>query len=145
MLCCTVAVRAYDGKGKGIVDVDNKVTSNYYDLEKASPVPLFYKTFGFGSEDNPITLTASQGLPEVFGDNTQSVTFAFPADDYNGKIVITSNLTEIDATSANDIFSCGNSLTVKISDVPKSEYRIPCTHEGSKINLFFTIEPIYKQ
>ncbi len=141
-----IKVRAYDKNNKGVPDIDNKVTAAQYIMEQ-NPFPGMpvVTTFGFGTNDNPKTLHESQAMTDVFGSNKPKITFAFPNDDYNGKMVITSYVTEWDSGSANDIFGCGGSFTVKISDAPQGEYKIRCTHEGSIINLFFTIEPIYQQ
>jgi len=144
-----IKVRAYDKNNKGIADIDNKVTANTYVMDDA-PTGLVYTTFSFGSEANPKTLKQSamndDGMAgNVFGDNKPTITFAFPNDDYNGKIVITSFLTEYDSNSGNDKFDCGQKFTVKISDAPQGFYKIKCTHEGSIINLTFRIEPIYQQ
>lgn len=143
-----VRVRAYDKNNKGIEDIDNKVTTTLYALDDA-PTGVAYTTFSFGSNENPKTLKQTDmgdnGMASnVFGDNKPSITFAFPNDDYNGKIVITSFVTEYDSNSANDKFDCGQKFTVKISDAPQGFYKIKCTHEGSIINLTFKIEPIYQ-
>jgi thiol-activated cytolysin len=143
-----IKVRAYDKNNKGIADIDNKVTPTMYALDDA-PTGVVYTTFSFGSETNPKTLTVTQmegGMAgNVFADNKPTITFAFPNDDYNGKLVITSFVKEYDASSANDKFDCGQKLTIKISDAPQGFYKIKCTHEGSIINLTFRIEPIYQQ
>jgi thiol-activated cytolysin len=138
-----VKVRAYDKNNNGIPDKDNKVPATYYVMDKQQGMPSPV-TFTYGSESNPKTMHESQNLTEVFGSNKPKVTFAFPNDDYNGKIVITSYVTEID-DFGDDVFGCGGSFTVKISDAPQGQYKIRCTHDGSIINLFFTIEPIYQQ
>jgi thiol-activated cytolysin len=138
-----VKVRAYDKSNNGIPDKDNKVPASYYVMDKQQSLPSPV-TFTFGSESNPKTIPQSENIPDVFGSNKPKVTFAFPNDDYNGKIVITSSVTEID-DFGDDVFGCGGSFTVKISDAPQGQYKIRCTHEGSIINLFFTIEPIYQQ
>lgn len=144
----SLKVRAYDKNNKGIPDIDNKVPATHYILDETA-LGITYPTFKFGSEDNPKTLTESameNGMAgNVFGSNKPNITFAFPNDDYNGKLVITSYVTEYDATSANDKFDCGQKFTIKISDAPKGFYKIKCTHEGSIINLTFKIEPIYQQ
>ncbi|HEV7782891.1 MAG TPA: thiol-activated cytolysin family protein [Chitinophagaceae bacterium] len=137
-----VKVRAYDKNRKGIADMDNKVTLAFYTMDQAQGLPSPV-TFTFGSNENPKTLHESQQIGDVFGSNKPTVTFAFPNDDYNGKLVITSYVTEWDGLSANDVFGCGGTFTVKISDAPQGSYKIRCTHEGSIINLYFTIEPIY--
>jgi thiol-activated cytolysin len=136
-----VKVRAYDKSGNGLADIDNKVSPNFYIMEKAGLATA--ATFSLGKEDNPKTIKTSEQKPEIFGSNRPSVTFAFP--DFDGKMVIKSYVTEIDGSSANDVFDCGQSLTIKLSDAPQGEYKINCTHEGSKIVLYFTIEPIYQQ
>lgn len=150
-IIASVKVRAYDKNGNGIADIDNKVSPAVYVMEK-TPIPGMptVATFTFGSKENPKTIAQSEGT-DVFGNNKATVTFAFPDDynynwmQYNAKIVITSYVTEWDGLSANDVFSCGGSFTVKISDAPQGQYKIRCTHEGSIINLYFTVEPIYQQ
>ena len=139
----SVKVRAYDKNNKGISDIDNKVPPAYYIMDD-SPGGLSIVTFTFGKEDNPKTLTESQTVSDVFGSNKPTITFVFPNDDYNGKMVITSYLTEIDKMASDDVFNCGGKFIVKISDAPQNQYRIKCTHEGSIVNLFFTIEPVYQ-
>lgn len=139
-----VKIRAYDKNGKGIPDIDNKVPAAHYTMDD-SPVGIALATFTFGKEDNPKTLQESATVQDVFGSNKPSVTFAFPNDDYNGKMVITSYLTEIDNMASDDVFNCGSKFTIKISDAPQAQYKIKCTHDLSVINLLFTIEPIYQQ
>lgn len=139
-----VKFRAYDKNGKGIPDVDNKVPATHYVMDE-SPVGISPVTFSFGTEDNPKTLTESAALSDVFASNKPRVTFRFPNDDYGGKMVIKSYLTEIDKMASDDVFNCGSSLTIKLSDAPQNQYKIRCTHEGSIVNLYFTIEPIYQQ
>ncbi|HRG81743.1 MAG TPA: thiol-activated cytolysin family protein [Chitinophagaceae bacterium] len=139
-----VKIRAYDKNGKGIPDIDNKVPASHYVMDDG-PAGVSLATFSFGTEDNPKTVQESANLPDVFASNKHKITFRFPNDDIGGKMVIKSYLTEIDNMASDDVFNCGSSLTIKLSDAPQNQYKIRCTHEGSIVNLYFTIEPIYQQ
>lgn len=139
-----VKIRAYDKNNKGIIDIDNKIPATHYAMDEG-PLGAGLTTFNFGTQNNPKTLQESMAMPDVFASNKPKITFRFPNDDFGGKMVIRSYLTEIDNMASDDVFNCGSSLTIKLSDAPQNQYKIRCTHEGSIVNLYFTIEPIYQQ
>lgn len=135
-------VRALDGKGADILDIDkkNKAVVEYNKLSKAQkgvmPAPW---TFIEGSKNNPLELTEGGTW-----DPEKSITFKIPKDDKKAKIAIRADVVEFDDSSANDHFAdkIWEKKIVELSD--NEEVILTCRHEASRIDFYIQIVPVYE-
>jgi thiol-activated cytolysin len=135
-------VRAMDGKGADILDIDkkNKAVVEYNKLSKIQrgPIPPPW-TFIEGSKNNPLELKEGGSW-----DPGRSITFKIPKDDKKAKIAIRADVVEYDDSSDNDQFAdkIWEKKIVELSDV--EDIILTCRHDASRIDFFIRIEPVYE-
>jgi hypothetical protein len=135
-----VRIRAWDGNGKEIPDIENKNKNIIAreELNKKSglklPVPW---TFTRGTKSNPIQLNTGE-TREI----NQRITFKVSKDDKNAKLGIRTDVLEYD--DFNDDHFTDDVRNLRFSEIiDGQELRMICTHERSRIRFNITVRPVY--
>lgn len=134
-------VRAWDGNGKEILDVDkkNKAILDAEQTKKKTgfPFPIPW-TFAKGSEDHPLQLGQNE-IREI----DQRIIFRVDKSDKAAKVGLRADVLEYDSTSANDDFA-DDVKSFKFSEIGDvKKVKLICDHEGSRIAFNLEIRPVY--
>ncbi|HEX4896224.1 MAG TPA: thiol-activated cytolysin family protein [Solimonas sp.] len=139
-----VRVRAWDGKGNDLVDIEKK-NANVVNTAKASKQTngLIGTSWTFveGSSNQPIPLDMEHPRRDF---SHRHLTFKIPAGDKNAKIGIRADVVEFDDIDGDDHFA-DEAKTFTIAEVGSGKnVKLLCTDGGSRIEFGFRIEPIYE-
>ncbi|WP_162932674.1 thiol-activated cytolysin family protein [Solimonas sp. K1W22B-7] len=136
-----VRIRAWDGKGKDIVDQAkiNLPMLQMQEVMKAAGKELW--TFGKGNEDHPVELATG----EVRDFSTNYLVFPITPGDKNAKIGIRADVLEYDGFGDVDDNFADEAKSYTVADVGSGkDVKLLCTHDDSRIEFNFRIEPIYE-
>jgi thiol-activated cytolysin len=129
-----VRMRAWDGKGRDIVDLEGK---NKYLLSTPHPKRLPW-TFIEGSEEHDIPLDTNESRSFH-----HSLTFPIPTDDTGAKFAIRADVLEFDDTSDNDDFA-DQAKAFTVAEVGDGrDVTLLSTDDDSRIEFKFRIEPVF--
>ncbi|MDQ3257495.1 MAG: thiol-activated cytolysin family protein, partial [Acidobacteriota bacterium] len=140
-----VRIRAWDGAGKEILDVGKRnegilATEKVNKQSGTNIVPIPW-TFMKGSGDQPLVLSTGERRDM----STNSLKFAVSPGDKSAKIGIRADVLEFDgfADSNDDFADEGKSYLISEIGSGKA-VSLLCTHEDSRIQFNFTIEPVFE-
>lgn len=137
-----VRIRAWDGKGKELLDAEKK-NAKILELDAVNrksglKMPLPW-TFSRGNRKNPINLNTHDTKTIE-----QSVTFKVNKDDKSAKFGIRADILEFDDFGDDDFTD--DLREFKFSEIIEpTQIEMICSHEASRIGFNFTISPVYDE
>lgn len=142
-----VRIRAWDGKGNDILDVDrkNKSVVETAAIHRKTPatknlVPMPW-TFTDGNRQHPVVFRKGT---IVEYENKWRLSFPIPVGDSRARLGIRVDVLEYDDTSADDDFK-DDTVEFKLAEVTGARnVSLRCTHDNSRIRFDFLIEPLYQ-
>jgi hypothetical protein len=130
-----VRIRAWDGQGKDIMDEGKQNAALLKTRPPHAPAPW---SFIVGNEEHDIPLNTGESRRV-----DRSMTFALPNGDQRAKFAIRADVLEFDDTSDNDDFT-DDVRTLTVAEVGAGkDLMLLCTHEDSRIEFNFQIQPVY--